>query len=66
MTYQLFDENDEPAVDIPCDDIIEAQEWALNWARSKASADHYLVRHDGKDTAQLFHAAGGQWYWMSR
>ncbi|MBB6122996.1 hypothetical protein FHS92_000703 [Sphingobium subterraneum] len=65
MTFQIVEQNGNAVVEIPCEEKIAAQVWAMDWAKSKASADEYLIKQDGNDCAKLFHTAGGQWYLMN-
>lgn len=65
MAYQITDDEGKIIIDVPCEAKLEAQEWALGWARSRASEDHYYLKCDGANSAHLFHAVGGQWYLMN-
>lgn len=65
MVYEIVEQNGNPVAEIPCAEKIDAQVWAMDWAKSKASADEYLIKRDGGLCAKLFHTAGGQWYLMN-
>lgn len=65
MTYQIFEKDGKSVIDIPCDDKLSAEQWALSWAKTAASAEHYLIKSDNAGTAHLFRTVGGQWYVMN-
>lgn len=65
MAYQITDKEEKTVVDVPCDEKLAAQEWALEWVRSTASSEHYVLKYNGTPSAQLFHTVGGQWYLMN-
>ena len=65
MVYQILEKDGKAVSDIPCEDKLSAERWALKWARAEASADQYLVKFGNAGAAHLFRTAGGQWYVMN-
>jgi len=67
VDYQLYQKNDtsRALASATFSDDFAAEKWARKWAADKGAGEDYLIRRsDGGLSAQLFRAAGGQWYIM--